>query len=58
MIEIKQRATLETKGFKINFGVNQNSQNIAKANEELGKLNYNSEIETKAKQMVLDKLNQ
>jgi hypothetical protein len=23
----------------------------------LGKLNYNSEIETKAKQMVLDKLN-
>jgi hypothetical protein len=24
----------------------------------LGKLNYNSEIETKAKQMVLDKLNQ
>jgi hypothetical protein len=33
-------------------------ENIAKANEELGKLNYNSEIETKARQMVLDRLNQ
>lgn len=32
--------------------------NIAKANEELTKLNYNSETEVKAKQMVLDKLNQ
>ena len=32
--------------------------NISKANEELSKLNYNSEIEGKAKQMVLDRLNQ
>jgi gas vesicle protein len=32
--------------------------NISKANEELSKLNYNSEIESKAKQMVLDRLNQ
>ena len=33
-------------------------ENIAKANEELLKLNYNPEIEKKAKQMVLDRLNQ
>ena len=33
-------------------------ENITKANEELSKLNYNSEIESKAKQMVLDSLNQ
>jgi hypothetical protein len=33
-------------------------ENIAKANEELSKLNYNSEIEKKAKQLVLDRLNQ
>jgi hypothetical protein len=31
--------------------------NIAKANEELTKLNYNSETEAKAKQLVLEKLN-
>ena len=31
--------------------------NIKKANEELVKINYNSEIEKKAKQMVLEKLN-
>ena len=33
-------------------------ENIAKANEELTKLNYNPETEKKAKQMVLDRLNQ
>ena len=33
-------------------------ENIAKATEELLKLNYNPEIEKKAKQMVLDRLNQ
>ncbi len=33
-------------------------ENIAKANEELLKLNYNPEIEKKAKQLVLDRLNQ
>ena len=31
--------------------------NIKKANEELTKINYNSEIEKKARQMVLEKLN-
>lgn len=31
--------------------------NIKKANEELTKINYNPEIEKKAKQMVLEKLN-
>ena len=33
-------------------------ENIAKANEELTKLNYNPETEKQAKQMVLDGLNQ
>lgn len=31
--------------------------NIKKANEELEKINYNTEIEKKAKEMVLEKLN-
>ena len=33
-------------------------ESIVKANEELTKLNYNPETEKKAKQMVLDRLNQ